>query len=202
MDTAPQEHEVWSKGHHHGDPSPPRAGWSRGHGSPTHLPGKGPPTLVMTLEDMQKAALTLEKSAEFESGGEGLESREEEEELHGGSDDPDHTQVHPSHTQHFVCHTPTSERDILSLGGGPVVEAEYSWRDDHTPQFPRNGRDSPATDMAVANLDLYSESMLQPLTSPPGDVMVGSSQCARCEEASLVRHLHHYHHIICHHSQP
>ena len=206
VDTGP-EHEAWST--EVNTNFPVRAGGSRGHSRPTDSHGagvgKGHPKLVMTLENLQKAALILEKSTEFEStsGGEGLQSRGEEEELHGGSDEHDHSQVHPSHTQHFVCHASTSERDFMS--GSGRAEADYSWRD-HAPRFSRNGRESPATDMAVANLDLDSERMLRPLNSLSGDVV--GSQCVRCEEATLVRHMHfhsahhHYHHIICHHSQP
>lgn len=84
----------------------------------------------------------------------------------------------------------------------------------------RTGRDSPATDMAVINLDLNTPNMLAPV-DPEGtadclyqqqayvasDSSLNNTRVVASTNGSTVQHLylynhhHHYHHII-HHSQP
>ena len=141
-----------------------RKGWDGGDptippGRSTNTGGQDGPTLVMTLEDV-RAALLLEKSTEFVESG-------EEETLLGGDDSHHTSQVYPQTVSSLLDSTPhgvrpSSARDDVSESGR--AEADYCWREVPYTSLPsRSGRDSPATDMAVACLDMNSERMLRPL---------------------------------------
>ena len=164
---------------------------------PTHTPTppgpsssppapSGPPTLVMTLEDMRSAALLLEKSTEFVE----CESPVEDD------NQSPHHQVKGHLSEEEVKGRPESSmlREAELCGG---------WQDLRY----RSGRDSPATDMAVACLDMNSSRMLQPLTSG-GSMQGGWGEGPEGMASARSQHLfhlhshHHYHHIIHHHSQP
>lgn len=179
-----------------------RRGWSRQYSPDLERMTSGrfrgtnhSSTLIMTLEDVRTAAMLLEKSTEFER----LESGEEENGS-GGSSDEHQVKVHPdSVSDHRVrVHSRTEDNETAQ----PMLEMSYSNRPS------RSGRDSPATDMAVACLDMNSAKMLEPLNAAGslGTVFVGDEAE---EGVESVQHLHlhnhshhHYHHVIHHHSQP
>lgn len=177
-----------------------RKGWDSGeHPVPPgqSIGSQDGPTLVMTLEDVQRAALLLEKSTEFVESG-------EEEALLGG--DNGHTpQVYPQTVSALLDSAshginPSSTRDDVSESGR--AEADYCWRETPYTSLPsRSGRDSPATDMAVACLDMNSERMLRPLNGSRSMEWRGAISCQPHLHLHSHSH-HHYHHIIHHHSQP
>lgn len=167
------------------------SGWTRG--------GNDGPTLVMTLEDVQRAALLLERSAEFVESG--------EEEVLG--DENYTTQVHPQTVSALLGSVnPLSTRDMDDGSESGRAEANFHWRDMPYTSLPsRSGRDSPATDMAVACLDMNSERMLRPLNMSRSMEWRAGTVCEAAVGGSYQQHLHlhnhhHYHHIIHHHSQP
>lgn len=167
------------------------SGWTRG--------GNDGPTLVMTLEDVQRAALLLERSAEFVESG--------EEEVLG--DENYTTQVHPQTVSALLGSVnPLSTRDMDDGSESGRAEANFHWRDMPYTSLPsRSGRDSPATDMAVACLDMNSERMLHPLNMSRSMEWRAGTVCEAAVGGSYQQHLHlhnhhHYHHIIHHHSQP
>lgn len=175
-----------------------RKGWDGDHMIPPGWPvgnSSDGSMMVMTLEDVQRAAILLEKSTEF------VESGEEEAQ---GRDDNHTPQVYPQTVSALLDFAPlggnhSSTRDDMSESGR--AEADYCWRD--TPYLPsRSGRDSPATDMAVACLDMNSEKMLRPLNGSREGMMC-KGHCQPQPHLHLHSHdHHHYHHIIHHHSQP
>ena len=153
---------------------------------PSLTPG---PTLVVTLEDMRRtAAILKEKSTEF------VEQYDSEEEL---------GQVGGNHGDTVVKVTSCSNGEVK----GHQVDVHDVDFSRNVPPY-RSGRDSPATDMAVANLDLNSSKMLEPLqVSGSVEAIVtgggGPVDMVRGHQLYLHSHNHHhYHHIIHHHSQP
>ena len=167
------------------------------------------PSIVLTLDDIQTATLLLEKSTEFVEGGSGDEERR-------GSDENYEQKIHPctqtknNHKKHrHKVHTGAEELADTQSSCNFSEERWYTLapRDDgrDIPWPSRSGRDSPATDMAVACLDMNTTKMLQPLSGMDPPAVLNSSQYYRGGEGT-VGHLyfhnhHHYHHVI-HHSQP
>ena len=184
-------------------------GSGRGHHSPdqelAHSMGEHATvghTVVMTLEDVKMATLLLEKSTKL------LDEESPDEEKQGSDEnDSDHRgklnhypSVNDSRIAEIgVIDTSYNHSFVTSEDKSVVEQTEtFGWHDFPFPSrtLTRNGRDSPATDMAVACLDMNGANMLQPLNlSEPLDVM------NRGVESTINRlYLHHHYHHIIHHS--
>lgn len=151
---------------------------------PSLSPAASGPALVMTLEDVRTAALLSTEFVEYES--------EEEVNQVGG--------VHDDSPVKVVSHC--SNEEVRGQLQAPVHDVDFS----HNVNY-RSGRDSPATDMAVACLDLNSSKMLEPLHMSGSMEAIlageGPANMVRGHPMYLHNHSHHhYHHVIHHHSQP
>ncbi len=181
--------------------------WCRHHSlkkEVSNLPVEEPGSaMILTLDDVRMATLLLEKSTEFVEDESPEEERRENEENDLGRFNPN--RVHPKkHSNHHDSHfervyisdcpnTKVMENGSQFQGRSRLERAEVNGWDDF-PASSRSGRDSPATDMAVACLDMNSTRMIEPKHS--SEMLV---------EGGTIRHLylhnhHHYHHVI-HHSQ-
>lgn len=145
----------------------------------------------LTLEKLKAAALILQRSVGQEASYPLRHS--------GGFSHRRHAKLRNRHSYH---------QDYASSKTADVQELIFPVRS-------RTGRDSPATDMAVVNLDFNSPNMLEPMDSErrlwhsqlytASDSRLNSNPAVPGTESTPVRHLYlhnHHHYYIIHHSQP
>ena len=172
----------------------------------------------LTLDELRTAALLLRRSVGHPED-ENLRTRE-----HGGergeggasSSRRRHPKSKTKHTSHEICSVDCVPSQLQPQKLTQKVEnSELAF-----PFQSRTGRDSPATDMAVINLDLNTPHMLAPVDPEntaeclyqqqayvASDSSLNNAHVVTGTNGSTIQHLylynhhHHYHHII-HHSQP
>lgn len=165
----------------------------------------------VTLDQLKTAGLLMKKSSGYASGG--------------SADDPSPLRHSESFSQprNHKPRVKPARQGSFRLEEVPTQSIHVSnFKELIYPVRSRTGRDSPATDMAVANLDLNSSEMLVPLQGRDGrkgnpeshqiqsftspDMTLNNNPCtSNIADGGAVRHTylhnhHHFHHII-HHSQ-